>query len=376
MTHTTLNTFPALGIPADLSQGLHELGIIQPTEIQAKAIPFLLEDGGDLVAQAQTGTGKTAAFGLPLLMKTNPKVREIQGLVIAPTRELAKQIGKQLFRYTKFADHKIFIEVLSGGDNIDRQVIALQRPTHIVVATPGRLLDLIQRKALTLVSVKHLVLDEADEMLSMGFKKELVRIFALTRGRRSTWLFSATFPDAIQALVKDCMSSKAHTLKIDKGHVVNRDIDHQFAVCSRDEKTAFIVEFLKRQKQDRGLIFCRTKAGAIILGKQLTKLGFPVEVLQGDLTQKERDTVMRSFKKERVQFLIATDVAARGIDVADLSFVVQHQLPEQMEYYTHRSGRTARAGKKGVSITLIEPRERAKITRLAKELGLSFSEAR
>ncbi|MEI8038469.1 MAG: DEAD/DEAH box helicase [Verrucomicrobiota bacterium] len=376
MTHTTLNTFPALGIPADLSQGLHELGIIQPTEIQAKAIPFLLEDGGDLVAQAQTGTGKTAAFGLPLLMKTNPKVREIQGLVIAPTRELAKQIGKQLFRYTKFADHKIFIEVLSGGDNIDRQVIALQRPTHIVVATPGRLLDLIQRKALTLVSVKHLVLDEADEMLSMGFKKELVRIFALTRGRRSTWLFSATFPDAIQALVKDCMTAKAHTLKIDKGHVVNRDIDHQFAVCSRDEKTAFIVEFLKRQKQDRGLIFCRTKAGAIILGKQLTKLGFPVEVLQGDLTQKERDTVMRSFKKERVQFLIATDVAARGIDVADLSFVVQHQLPEQMEYYTHRSGRTARAGKKGVSITLIEPRERAKITRLAKELGLSFSEAR
>ena len=371
-----MNTFIALGIPADLIQGLHELGIITPTEIQAKAIPFLLQDGGDLIAQAQTGTGKTAAFGLPLLMKVNPKAREIQALVIAPTRELAKQIGKQLFRYTKFADHKIFVEVLSGGDNIDRQVSALQRPTHIVVATPGRIIDLIQRKALTLVAVKHLVLDEADEMLSMGFKKELTRIFALTRGRRSTWLFSATFPDAIHALIKDCMSAKAHTLKIDKGHVVNRDIDHQFAICTRDEKTDFIARFLKRQKQERGLIFCRTKAGAIILGKQLTKLGFPVDVLQGDLTQKERDTVMRSFKKERVQFLIATDVAARGIDVADLSFVIHHQLPEQMEYYTHRSGRTARAGKKGVSITLIEPRERAKITRLSNELGLTFSEAR
>jgi ATP-dependent RNA helicase DeaD len=370
-----LNTFKALGIPADLIQGLDELGIIRPTEIQAKAIPFLLDNGGDLIAQAQTGTGKTAAFGLPLLMKTDPKLGEIQALVIAPTRELAKQIGKQLFRYTKFSA-KIFVEVLSGGDNIERQVTALRRPTQIVVATPGRLLDLIQRKALTLVSVKHLVLDEADEMLSMGFKKELTRIFALTRGRRSTWLFSATFPDAIQSLIKDCMSPKAHTLKIDKGHVVNRDIDHQFAICSRDEKTDFIAGFLKRRKQERGLIFCRTKAGAIILGKQLTKLGLPVDVLQGDLTQKERDTVMRSFKKERVQFLIATDVAARGIDVADLSFVIQHQLPEQIEYYTHRSGRTARAGKKGVSITLIEPRERPKITRLANELGLSFSEAR
>jgi len=371
-----LNTFKALGIPADLIQGLNELGIITPTEIQAKAIPFLLQDGGDLVAQAQTGTGKTAAFGLPLLMKIDPKVGEIQALVIAPTRELAKQIGKQLFRYTKFANHKIFVEVLCGGDNIDRQVAALQRPTHIVVATPGRVIDLVLRKALTLVGVKHLVLDEADEMLSMGFKKELTRIFALTRARRSTWLFSATFPDAIQALIKDCMPGKAHTLKIDKGHVVNRDIDHQFAVCSRDEKTEFIAGFLKHQKHERGLIFCRTRAGAILLCKQLTKLGFPVDVLQGDLTQKERDTVMRSFKKERIQFLIATDVAARGIDVADLSFVIHHQLPEQMEYYTHRSGRTARAGKKGVSISLIEPRERNKITRLAHELGLAFSEAR
>ena len=369
------HTFKELGIPSDLIQGLQELGIITPTEIQDKAIPHLMKDGGDLVAQAQTGTGKTAAFGLPLITKINPDSKEIQGLVIAPTRELAKQIGKQLFRYTKYSAKKIFVEVLSGGDNIDRQVSALQRPTHIVVATPGRLIDLIKRKALTLVSVKHLILDEADEMLSMGFKKELTQIFGLTRQRGSTWLFSATFPDAINALIKDCMSSKAHSLKIDKAHVVNRDIDHQFAICSRDEKTEYISGFLKRQKLNRGLIFCRTREGAIILGKQLTKLGFPVDVLQGDLTQKERDTVMRSFKKERTQFLIATDVAARGIDVEGLSFVIHHQLPEQMEYYTHRSGRTARAGRKGVSIVLIEPRERAKITKLENELDLSFSEA-
>jgi len=369
----TLKTFKELGIPQDLIQGLQELGIMHPTEVQDKTIPFLLEDGGDLIAQAQTGTGKTAAFGLPLLMKVNPKSKEIQGLIVAPTRELAKQIGKQLFRYTKFSE-KIFVEVLSGGDNIDRQVAALQRPTHIVVATPGRLIDLIKRRALTLVSVKHLVLDEADEMLSMGFKKELLQIFGLTRGRRSTWLFSATIPDAIHGLIKDCMTGKPQLLKVDKAHIVNRDIDHQFTICSRDEKSDFISSFLKRQKENRGVIFCRTKAGAIILGKQLTMRGFAVDVLQGDLTQKERDTVMRSFKKERTQFLIATDVAARGIDVEGLSFVVHHQLPEQVEYYTHRSGRTARAGKKGTSIVLIEPRERPKITKLENDLGLSFSE--
>ncbi len=277
-------------------QGLQELGIIHPTEIQDKAIPFLLENGGDLIAQAQTGTGKTAAFGLPLLMKMNPKSKDIQGLIVAPTRELAKQIGKQLFRYTKHSE-KIFVEVLCGGDNFDKQVAALQRPTHIVVATPGRLLDLFQKKALTLIHVKHLILDEADEMLSMGFKKELVKIFGLTRARKSTWLFSATIPDAIHGLIKDCMSEKPHLLKIDKAHVVNRDIDHQFKICSRDEKTEFIASFLKQQQANRGVIFCRTKAGAIVLGKQLTTKGFPVDVLQGDLTQKERDTVMRSFKK-------------------------------------------------------------------------------
>lgn len=356
-------------------QGLQELGIIHPTEIQDKAIPYLLENGGDLIAQAQTGTGKTAAFGLPLLMKVNSKSKEIQGLIVAPTRELAKQIGKQLFRYTKFSE-KVFVEVLCGGDDFDKQVAALRRPTHIVVATPGRLIDLIHKKALTLVGVKHLVLDEADEMLSMGFKKELVKIFGLTRGRKSTWLFSATIPDAIHGLIKDCMTGKPQMLKIDKAHVVNRDIDHQFKICSRDEKTDVISQFLKRQQDKRGVIFCRTKAGAIILGKQLTAKGFPIDVLQGDLTQKERDTVMRSFKKERTQFLIATDVAARGIDVEGLSFVIHHQLPEQVEYYTHRSGRTARAGRKGISISLIEPRERAKITKLENDLGLSFSEVR
>lgn len=368
-----MKTFKDLGVSPSLIKGLEELGIHHPTRIQEEAIPILMESNSDFIGQAQTGTGKTAAFGLPLLAKIDPNLNEIQALIVSPTRELAKQIAKQLFRFTKHTE-KIFTEAVCGGEDMDRQAAALQRPTHIVVATPGRLLDLFKRKALTLAHVKYLILDEADEMLSMGFKKELVKIFALTRSRKSAWLFSATIPDGIQALIKDYMAPGARLLKIDKSHVVNRDIDHRFTICSRDEKTDFISKFLKKQREERGILFCRTRAGAIVLAKQLTTRGFPVDVIHGDLTQKERDKVMRAFKNKKVQFLIATDVAARGIDVEGLSFVIHHQLPEQTEYYTHRSGRTARAGKKGISLALIEPRERAKITGLENALSLSFTE--
>jgi len=367
--------FKSLGIPEDMIRGLEELGIVNPTPVQEQVIPFLVENGGDLIAQAQTGTGKTAAFGLPLLMKMNTKHRDIQGLVLAPTRELAKQIGKQLFRFTKHTE-KIFVEVLGGGDNIDQQIERLKRPTHIVVATPGRLLDLIERDALTLEFVRYLVLDEADEMLSMGFKKQLTEILKLAAMRRSTWLFSATFPEAIQQLIKGCMSADAHSIQIDTAQIVNRDIDHRFVVCKRAEKTAFIANFLKRQKGQRGLIFCRTKHGASALCQELKDMGMAVEVLQGDLMQKERDKVMRAFKKQRVQFVVATDVAARGIDVAGLSFVVHHQLPDQLEYYTHRSGRTARAGNKGMSLALIEPNEKTLLTEIENKLRVKFSELR
>lgn len=367
--------FNQLGIPEDFIRGLEELGIVTPTPVQKQVIPFLVENGGDLIAQAQTGTGKTAAFGLPLLMKMNTKHRDIQGLVLAPTRELAKQIGKQLFRFTKYTD-KIFIEVAGGGDNIDQQIQRLKRPTHIVVATPGRLLDLIERDALTLEFVRYLVLDEADEMLSMGFKKQLSEILKLAAMRRSTWLFSATFPDAIQELIKGCMSADAHSIQIDTTQIVNRDIDHRFAICKRAEKTAFIANFLKRRKRERGLIFCRTKHGASELCQELKDIGLAVEVIQGDLMQKERDKVMRAFKKQRVQFVVATDVAARGIDVAGLTFVIHHQLPDQLEYYTHRSGRTARAGNKGMSLALIEPNEKPLLAEIENKLRVKFSEWR
>lgn len=363
--------FIELGVPQAMIRALEELGIVNPTPVQQQVIPFLIEKGSDLITQAQTGTGKTAAFGLPLLMRMDPMHRDVQGLVLAPTRELAKQIGKQLFRFTKYTD-KIFIEVAGGGDNIDQQIERLRRPTHIVVATPGRLLDLLEKDALTLEFVRYVVLDEADEMLSMGFKKQLGEILKLAAMRRSTWLFSATFPESIEVLIKGCMSVSAQRIQIDTANVVNRDIDHRFAICKRAEKTAFITNFLKRQKEQRGLIFCRTKHGAMDLCNELREQGFAVEVLQGDLMQKERDKVMRAFKKERVQFVVATDVAARGIDVAGLSFVIHHQLPDQIEYYTHRSGRTARAGNKGMSLALIEPNEKAQITEIENRLRVSF----
>jgi ATP-dependent RNA helicase DeaD len=368
-----LKTFQDLGVSPALRQGLEELGINTPTRVQEEAIPFLLEKGTDLIVQAQTGTGKTAAFGLPLLTKIDPKLPKIQAVVLAPTRELAKQIAKQLFRFTKHTE-KIFTEALCGGEDMDRQINALQRPTHIVVATPGRLVDLIKRKALTLATVKYVVLDEADEMLSMGFKKELELILAMSRDRRSTWLFSATIPDGIKGLIKDYMSAQAQTLKIDRAHVVNRDISHCFLVSARDEKLDLIAEFLTKQQDKRGLIFCRTRAGAIELAKQLTKRNFPIDVIHGDLMQKERDKAMRGFKKNRAQFLIATDVAARGIDIDSLSFVIHHQLPDQLEAYTHRSGRTGRAGKKGISLVLLDPRERAKLHSLENELAINFME--
>lgn len=358
-------------------RGLDELGISTPTPIQANAIPYLIKEGGDLVAQAQTGTGKTAAFGLPLLTKIDPANPKIQALVLAPTRELAKQIGKALFKYTKFCAEKIFIEVAGGGDKIDEQVARLRRPTHIVVATPGRLFDLLELGALRLDSVRHLVLDEADEMLSMGFRKEVVEIVKMTApSRRSTWLFSATFPEKIQRLITDSMKADPKVIKVEKTKTVNRNIAHRFVICPREDKDDWIANFLLSQEEERGMIFCRTRAGAIKLGTELEKRGITVGVLQGDLSQKDRDKVMRAFKKERTQFLIATDVAARGIDVEGLSFVIHRQMPEKQQYYTHRAGRTGRAGRKGVSICLIEPEERRDITELEQELGVVFEPLR
>jgi ATP-dependent RNA helicase DeaD len=369
-----LKTFSDLGISRNFIKALEEINIITPTEIQEKAIPFLIENGTDFIGQAQTGTGKTAAFGLPILQAINPDKPNVQALILSPTRELGQQIAKQLFKFTKHIPKKIFIESVYGGANIDEQVRSLRRPTHIVVATPGRLVDLLERKAIDLSFIRTVVLDEADEMLSMGFKKELDTILKSTAGKRHTWLFSATMPDEIKRIISSYMSPQAMRVEVNKNNIVNRDIEHKFLICSRLDKPEVLFQFLKSQGAERGLVFCRTKAEAQTVTKRLQAKKVNVDVLEGDMYQKDRDKVMRAFKNGKLQILIATDLAARGIDVKELAFVVHYQLPEKTEYYTHRSGRTGRAGNKGFSLTMITQREHEGLRKIEKELGITIKE--
>ncbi len=369
-----MSTFSELGIRKGYIKALKELDILIPTEIQDAVIPTLLGTKTDFIGLAQTGTGKTAAFGLPLLHSIDPSKAEIQGLIIAPTRELVQQLKKQLFKFTKYIDEKIFVEGVYGGEKIERQIAALRRPTQIVVATPGRLLDLIERDAVDISNVKTLILDEADEMLSMGFKEDLNNILKHNTSNRNTWLFSATMADEIKRIVNTYMSHDAIRIEVNKHSLVNKNISHHYINTSIREKLYVIITLLNNRQGERGVIFCRTKAGARTLTLQLKEEGFNVAALEGDMQQKERDKVMRAFRNEKLQILVSTDVSARGIDVNNLTFVLHHQLPDFLDYYTHRSGRTARAGKTGQSIALIIPGEIHKVMEVQNTLGITCKE--
>jgi len=369
-----MSTFLELGVNKKYMEALKELNIKSPTEIQELTIPILLEKTTDFVGLAQTGTGKTAAFGLPILHKINPELPAIQTLILSPTRELVQQIKKQLFRFTKYTEDKVFIEAVYGGEKIDKQLANLSRTTHIVVATPGRLIDLIERGSINLKQVNTVVLDEADEMLSMGFKQDINKVLRYCGKSSKTWLFSATMPEEIRAIIKKYMTSDAERIEITKNRSVNENITHRYIKTTIKEKTNDIVRFLEGIDDARGIIFCRTKAGTRNLVGQLMEEGFSVGALEGDMQQKERDKVMRAFKNKTIQIMVSTDVSARGIDVQNLGFVLHHQLPEKMEYYTHRSGRTARAGKTGVSIAFIIPNEVEKIKEIQSTLGIYFKE--
>lgn len=369
-----MSTFLALGIRKEYIEALKELGIKTPTEIQEKTIPVLLKSKTDFIGLAQTGTGKTAAFGLPILHNINAALPYTQALILAPTRELVQQIKKQLFKFTKYSEDKIFVEGVYGGEKIDIQMKSLKRTTHIIVATPGRLIDLIERGEVDLKKISTLVLDEADEMLSMGFKQDLNRILKYTSGSRNTWLFSATMPDEILKIIKTYMAANTPKVAVNKNDLVNVNITHQYIKTEVKDKVNLLIRILERRSTDRGIIFCRTKAGVQNLTAQLKEEGFSVEALEGDMQQKERDKVMRAFKNGSLQVLISTDVSSRGIDVNNLAFIIHHQLPEQLEYYTHRSGRTARAGKTGFSIALIVPNEIQRIREIQKELEIKFIE--
>ncbi|MAN26586.1 MULTISPECIES: DEAD/DEAH box helicase [Mesonia] len=368
-----MQTFQQLGIHKDFVKGLNELGIVNPTEIQEETIPELLNKNTDFIGQAPTGTGKTAAYGLPILQDIEIENKVIQALILAPTRELAQQIKKQLFKFTKYVEGKIFTEEVYGGEKIQIQINNLKRPTHIVVATPGRLLDLIERGAVNLKHIKTLVLDEADEMLSMGFKEDLDKILKYTGNSKNTWLFSATMPAELDQLIKKYMSPKAIRVE-PKNDLINKNITHQYIQVSRTNKDDVLINLLDQHQQERGIIFTRTKAGAQKLVKSLKDEGFSVEALEGNMQQRDREKVMRAFKKESLQFLVSTDVSARGIDVNNLAFVIHYQLPESLAYYTHRSGRTARGGNSGISIALILPHELPQLKEIEQKLQISFKE--
>ncbi len=370
-----MENFRELGIDHRLVKAMDEMGIVKPTEVQGMVIPYLLQNEGDVIVQAQTGTGKTAAYGIPLLHRVNPKFNDVQALILCPTRELGQQISKQIFKFTKYSD-KVFSEAVFGGAPIERQISALRRPTHILVATPGRLIDLIKRKAVNLSRVQTVILDEADEMLSLGFKKDLDEILVQLANVQNKWLFSATMPPGIKNIVKKHLQAQAQFFQVDKRNVVNKDIDHQFLVCEEAEKLPILLQVLNSDPQARGVIFCKTKIAAQTLNKQLQSRNIAVDAIQGDMKQIERDKVMRAFKGEKLRLLVATDLVARGIDVEGLSFVIHYQLPDKTEYYTHRSGRTARAGKKGISLSLIHSKEIKQIRFFEKTLKISFKQIR
>ena len=366
-------TFKTLGVPEYIIKSIEEIGYKQPTEIQKSVIPFLLEFNSDLIGQAQTGTGKTAAFSIPVINRINANDPSIQSLILAPTRELCQQIQKEIFRLTKFTNG-VFSTAVYGGEKIEIQLSKLSKPTQILVATPGRLLDLIERNAINLKSVTTVVLDEADEMLKLGFQKDVETILKKTHLNSFTWLFSATIPNNLEVIISNYLSKDAKRFQISKKNTVNLDIEHQYFICQPRVKIEYLQMFLKTQPKKNGIFFTRTKASAQFVYDKLLKNHLNVGVLHGDLIQSEREKMIRMFKKGTLQYLVCTDIAARGIDVKGLSFVLHYELPDDIENYTHRSGRTGRAGNKGISIAFIEKSEQKRIFKIESLLKIKFNQ--
>jgi ATP-dependent RNA helicase DeaD len=365
-----MKSFESLGLSRGLVESVLQIGFEIPTPIQEKAIPVLLKGSQDFVGLAQTGTGKTAAFGLPLLELVDDKSRDTQALVLAPTRELGLQITSDLENFSeKFKN--LNIVAVYGGSSITEQIRKVKKGAQIIVATPGRLIDLIDRKAVHLNTIRYVVLDEADEMLNMGFKEELDKILSYTPDTKITWLFSATMPREVKSIMKNYMSDP-HELTVGDKNIGNVNIEHHFVVVHEKDKYLALKRILDYNPDIFGLIFCRTRIDTQRIAEMLMKDGYNADALHGDLTQQQRDRVMMKFRQRSLQILVATDVAARGIDVEDISHVIHMNLPDEMEFYTHRSGRTARAGKKGASIALITKRELGKVKQLEKTLKSPF----
>lgn len=362
-------TFKDLGLGRSVLKALEDLGFEQPTPIQEQAIPYLLDNSGDLVGLAQTGTGKTAAFGLPLVDLVQAEDKFVQGLVICPTRELCLQITRDLEAFSKHKSLKV--TAIYGGASITHQAKSIRQGTHIVVATPGRLVDMIKRKLVTVNKVEYVVLDEADEMLNMGFKEDIDFILDGTPDIRSTWLFSATMPKEVSRIAKNYMTAP-HELSVGNKNESAKNITHAYYVVRDRDRYLALKRLLDFNPQIFGLVFCRTRRETQAVASKLIANGYNAEALHGDLSQMQRDSVMKKFRDRVTQILVATDVAARGIDVDDITHVINYNLPDDIENYTHRSGRTARAGKSGESLVLVHSKEGHKIRAIEKQIRKTF----
>jgi ATP-dependent RNA helicase DeaD len=367
-----LQTFKELGLSEDILKALDEIGFVTPTEIQHKSIPLLLDEKPDFIGLAQTGTGKTAAFGLPLLDFLNPADNKIFSLILAPTRELAQQIAKELENFGRYKKG-LRIQVVYGGTPVTTNLRDLRKSTpHIMVATPGRLQDLIDRKAVKLDELEYLVLDEADEMLNMGFQEDIDKILEYTPDSKVIWLFSATMPPGIRRIISTYMESPKE-VRIQSDSKTNENIDHKYIYVNRSDKQASLKRVIDYLTDFYGIVFCKTKIDTQELAEYLEKEGYRAEPLHGDLSQAQRDAVMAKFRNKTTSILVATDVAARGIDIDSLTHVVHYSLPENPEYYTHRSGRTARAGKKGTSLAIVTPQDIGRIRFFEKSIGIAIN---
>jgi ATP-dependent RNA helicase DeaD len=369
-TNFYMATFEELGLDETLLKAVGELGFTQPTPIQEKAIPVLLSGTKDLIGLAQTGTGKTAAFGLPLLQLVESAKKYPQALVICPTRELCMQIVNELELFKKHTTG-LHIVAVYGGSSISMQIRDIRRGVQIIVATPGRLIDLIERKAINLEQISYVVLDEADEMLNMGFQEDIEFILQNTPQRESTWLFSATMPPEIRKVSKKYMEEPVE-ITVGKKNTANKNVDHQYLVTSAQHRYEALKRLIDFNPGMYAIIFTRTKADAQEISEKLTREGYDIDALHGDLTQQQRNKVMDEFREKTLQLLIATDVAARGIDVVGITHVINFELPDDVEVYTHRSGRTGRAGKTGVCMSLVHSREIGRIRQIERMVQVPF----
>ena len=365
-----MNAFHKLGLEDHLVQAVTDLGFETPSEVQEKTIPLLLEDDIDLVALAQTGTGKTAAFGFPMLQKIDIDSRTTQGLILSPTRELCLQITNEMKLYGKHCKG-LNVTAIYGGASITDQAKQVKRGAQIIVATPGRMKDMISRRLVDISKIKYAVLDEADEMLNMGFFEDITEILSHTPDEKSTWLFSATMPKEVSLIAKKFM---ANPTEVTVGHknMGSKNVSHEYFLVGARDRYQALKRLADANPEIFSVIFCRTKRDTQKVAEQLIEDGYSAGALHGDLSQNQRDVVMKSFRAKQIQMLVATDVAARGIDVEDITHVINYQLPDEIETYTHRSGRTGRAGKSGISMVIVSKSEVRKIKSIERIIQKEF----